>query len=204
MTEKYGRYLDIDDDGITYRTFPGSHPEKGATVTRGTSRDEYAVYTEDGDAYVRNMERLSKKFETAKQYVPAPKIKPAGKATPYGMIFFGTTASPGYEATEILEEEGILLDTMRLRAFPFNEEVDQFVAEHEIVFVVEQNRDGQMRRLLINECELQPKKLVSVLHFDGLPITARGIVNAMRESLGGDNVTSIRPAETSRSKESKK
>ncbi len=194
LTEKYGRYLDVDDDGITYRTFPGSHAEKGATVARGTSRDEYGVYTEDGDAYVRNMDRLSKKFETAKQYVPSPKVKPAGKSTAYGMIFFGTTASPGYEAAEILEEEGILLNTMRLRAFPFNEEVDQFVAEHDLLFVVEQNRDGQMRRLLINECEMQPRKLISVLHYDGLPVTARSIVNAMRESLGGDNVRPIHPA----------
>ncbi len=191
MKERFGRYLDVDGDGITYRTFPGSHPHKGATVTRGTSRDEYAVYTEDGDAYVRNMERLSKKFETAKGYVPTPKIKPAGKPTPYGMIFFGTTASPGYEATEILEEEGILLDTMRIRAFPFNEEVDKFVDDHELVFVVEQNRDGQMRRLLINECEMSPKKMLSVLHFDGLPITARSIVSEMRESLGGSRVTPI-------------
>jgi len=204
LTENYGRYLDVDDDGITYRTFPGSHPDKGAIITRGTSRDEYAVYTEDGDAYVRNMERLSKKFETAKQYVPTPKIKPAGKATPYGLIFFGTTASPCYEAAEILEEEGILLDTMRLRAFPFNEQVDQFVDDHKLVFVVEQNRDGQMRRLLINECEMSPKKLVSVLHFDGLPITARSIVNVMRESLGGDNITPIHPRKNTKSKESKK
>ncbi|MFP6807996.1 MAG: 2-oxoacid:acceptor oxidoreductase subunit alpha [Pseudomonadales bacterium] len=192
MKERYGRYLDVDDDGITYRTFPGSHPSKGAIVTRGTSRDEYAVYTEDGDAYVRNMERLLKKFETAKTYVPEPKIKAASGDTNYGMIFFGTTASPGYEAVEILEEEGILLDTMRLRAFPFNAEVDQFVDEHELVFVVEQNRDGQMRRLLINECEMLPKKLVSVLHFDGLPISARAIVSSIRESIGGDNVTPIK------------
>ena len=119
-------------------------------------------------------------------------------------------AAPGsawdccYEAAEILEEEGILLDTMRLRAFPFNEEVDQFVDDHKLVFVVEQNRDGQMRRLLINECELSPKKLVSVLHFDGLPITARSIVNVMRESLGGDNITPIHPRKISKSKESKK
>ena len=181
---KYGRYLDVDDDGITYRTLPGAHPEKGAFLTRGTSRDEYAAYTEDGEAYVRNMERLLKKFETAKEYVPAPKIKPANKKTDYGMIFFGTTASPGYEAIEILEEEGILLDSMRIRAFPFNKDIENFVDDHELIFVVEQNRDGQMRRLLINECEISPKKLVSVLHFDGLPITASKIVGVMRQSIG--------------------
>jgi len=184
LEDKFGRYLDVDDDGITYRTLPGTHPEKGAFLTRGTSRDEYAAYTEDGDAYVRNMERLLKKFETAKEYVPAPKIKPANKKTDYGMIFFGTTASPGYEAIEILEEEDIFLDSMRIRAFPFNKDIEEFVDDHEIIFVVEQNRDGQMRRLLINECEISPKKLVSVLHFDGLPITASKIVGVMRQSIG--------------------
>ncbi|MFT7687784.1 MAG: 2-oxoglutarate ferredoxin oxidoreductase subunit alpha [Candidatus Azotimanducaceae bacterium] len=184
LSERYGRYVDVDDDGITYRTLPGTHPEKGAFLTRGTSRDEYAAYTEDGDAYVRNMERLLKKFETAKQYVPAPKIKHGSKPSAYGLIFFGTTASPGYEAIEILDEEGIALNSMRIRAFPFNEEVEKFVDDHELVFVVEQNRDGQMRRLLINECEMPPKKMISVLHFDGLPITAHKIVGVMREYIG--------------------
>lgn len=192
LTEPFGRYLDVDDDGITYRTLPGAHPDKGSFVTRGTSRTEYALYTEDGDAYVRNMQRLLKKFQTAKEYVPAPKIKPADESTVYGMIFFGTTASPCYEAEEILAEEGIFFDTMRLRAFPFNDEVEQFVAGHDKVFVVEQNRDGQMRRLLINECEMQPNKLVSVVHFDGQPITARSIVQVMRRHLGGASVTPIR------------
>ncbi|MFT5208551.1 MAG: 2-oxoglutarate ferredoxin oxidoreductase subunit alpha [Flavobacterium sp.] len=184
LSERFGRYLDVDDDGITYRTLPGTHPEKGAFLTRGTSRDEYAAYTEDGDAYVRNMERLLKKFETAKQYVPTPKIKLTDKASSYALIFFGTTASPGYEAIEILEEEGISLDSMRIRAFPFNKAVESFVNEHELVFVIEQNRDGQMRRLLINECEMSPKKMISILHFDGLPITANKIVGVMKEYIG--------------------
>ena len=138
------------------------------------------------------IERLLRKFETAKQYVPVPKIKPAGSKTPYGMIFFGTTASPCYEAGEILETEGIALDTLRLRAFPFNDEVVRFIDEHEKLFLVEQNRDGQMRRLLINECEIPPDKLVSILNFDGLPITARDIARMMRESLGQVKVTPIR------------
>jgi 2-oxoglutarate ferredoxin oxidoreductase subunit alpha len=190
--ERFGRYLDVDGDGIPYRTLPGTHPTKGAFFTRGTSRDEYAIYTEDGDEYVANMERLLKKFETAKQYVPAPKIKYAKNKTKYGAIFFGTTASPTYEAIEMLEEEGILIDTMRLRAFPFAKEVEQFIESHEVVFVIEQNRDGQMRRLLINELEFDPKRLVAVLSYDGLPITARFISSSIRKSASKDNVTPLR------------
>lgn len=192
MDERFGRYLDTDKDGIPYRTYPGTHPEKGAFFTRGSSRDVYATYTEDGEAYVHNMERLLRKFETAKSYVPAPKIKPAKKKTAVGALFFGTTASPCYEAVEMLEVEGHAIDTIRIRAFPFSKEVETFIAEHEMVFVIEQNRDGQLRRLLINECELPPKKLISILHYDGLPITARSIAMSMRDSLATNKVTPIR------------
>jgi 2-oxoglutarate/2-oxoacid ferredoxin oxidoreductase subunit alpha len=193
LKERFGRYLDVDGDGIPYRTYPGAHPKKGAYTIRGTSRDEYALYTEDGAAYVRNMDRLLKKFETAKQYVPEPKIKPAARATPYGALFFGTTASPAYEAVEMLAEEGIAIDTLRLRAFPFSDAVEEFIASHETVFVIEQNRDGQMRRLLINEIDVPAnEKLVPVLNYDGLPITARQIAGVIRATLGGsDNVTPI-------------
>lgn len=185
MTDKFGRYLDTDGDGIPNRTYPGTHPELGAFFTRGSSKDEYARYTEHGDAYVRNMERLLVKFETAKHHVPTPKIKRAQQQTPYGAIFFGSTASPSYEAMEVLQDQGITMDTLRIRAFPFNQELKQFISAHEKVFVIEQNRDGQMRRLLINECELPPEKLIPVLHFDGLPITARCIVNIIRQSISG-------------------
>ncbi|MBP6381719.1 MAG: 2-oxoacid:acceptor oxidoreductase subunit alpha [Pseudomonadales bacterium] len=193
LKERFGRYLDVDGDGIPYRTYPGAHPKKGAYTIRGTSRDEYAVYTEEGAAYVRNMDRLLRKFETAKQYVPEPKIKPAARATPYGALFFGTTASPAYEAVEMLAEEGIAIDTLRLRAFPFSDAVQEFIAGHETVFVIEQNRDGQMRRLLINEIDVPAnEKLVPVLNYDGLPITARQIAGVIRGTLGGsDNVTPI-------------
>jgi 2-oxoglutarate/2-oxoacid ferredoxin oxidoreductase subunit alpha len=193
LKERFGRYLDVDGDGIPYRTYPGAHPKKGAYTTRGTSRDEYAIYTEDGAAYVRNVDRLLRKFETAKRYVPEPRIKAAARATPVGALFFGTTASPAYEAVEMLAEEGIAIDTLRLRAFPFTAAVEEFIAGHETVFVIEQNRDGQMRRLLINETEVSAKeKLVPVLNYDGLPITARQIAAVIRSHLGGtDNVTPI-------------
>jgi hypothetical protein len=154
--------------------------------------DKYAVYTEDGEAYVRNVDRLLRKFETAKTCVPAPKIKPASRPTKTGALFFGTTASPSYEALEILEEEGYAIDTLRLRAFPFTREVEQFLTDHDTVFVIEQNRDGQMRRLLLNESNAATReKLVSVLNYDGLPITARHIAGHIRTRLGGANVTSI-------------
>ena len=195
--QEFGRYLDVDGDGICYRTLPGTHPGKGTFFTRGTSRDPYAKYTEDGFTYVKNMERLLRKFETAKQYVPAPKIKKAAKPSKYGAIFYGTTASPSYEAMEQLAKEGIHVDTMRIRAFPFNKDIENFVEEHELNFVIEQNRDGQMRRLLINECEILPTKLVSVVHFDGLPITARSIAGIIRNAITGSNVTPIKKAESS-------
>ncbi len=192
LQERFGRYVDMDDDGICYRTYPGTHPEKGAFFTRGTSRDEYAVYTEDGDVYVRNMERLLKKFDEAKNHVPAPEFMPAAEKTDEGVIFFGTSTAATREAVDILAEEGIHLDAMRLRAFPFNKEVEDFIASHERVFVVEQNRDGQMRKLLMIECEVDPKKLTLVRHYDGMPITARNISRQIRNLRGGATVTRIR------------
>ncbi len=200
LDERFGRYLDVDGDGIPYRTYPGAHPDKGAYFTRGSSKDEYAAYTEDGQAYVRNMDRLLQKFETAKELVPEAKIKLAGeKPTEYGVMFFGTTASPSYEAVEMLEKEGMALDTCRIRAFPFNTEVEDFISQHERIFVIEQNRDGQMRRLLINETAVRAKsKLVPVLEYDGLPITARKIAATMRSYLREAGVVSLSDARDAR------
>jgi len=196
MTERFGRYLDVDGDGIPYRTYPGAHPTKGAYFTRGSSRDEYAAYTEDGDVYVRNMDRLLKKFETAKSLVPEAKIKPAAEPTKDALLFFGTTASPAYEALETLEKEGIHLDTLRLRSFPFTQEVEDFIEEHDRIFVIEQNRDGQMRRLLLNETNVEANaKLISVVEYDGLPVTARKIASVIRGAMGINNVTPLVPKE---------
>jgi 2-oxoglutarate ferredoxin oxidoreductase subunit alpha len=173
----FGRYLDVDGDGIGYRTYPGTHPDKGAFFTRGTSRDEFAAYTESPDAYQRNMERLLKKWETAKKLVPKAEIK-SGKSK-VGVIYFGTTALPMPEALDLLAPEGVELDTCRLRAFPFGEEVQTFVNEHELVFVVEQNRDAQMRTLLISECDFSPQKMVSITYYAGLSISADFIYNTI-------------------------
>ncbi len=192
MSERYGRYLDVDGDGICYRTLPGTHPEKGAFFTRGTSRNEYAVYTEFGDAYVQNMERLNAKMETAKNYVPGPVCYEAAKKTRDGVIFYGSSTDASLEALDLLAEQGLHLDALRLRAFPFNKEVTHFIDNHDRVFVIEQNRDGQMRKLLIIECDLNPKKLLSAVHYDGMPMTALGVSRQIAEVLGKNNVTPLR------------
>jgi 2-oxoglutarate ferredoxin oxidoreductase subunit alpha len=190
----FGRYLDVDGDGIPYRTYPGTHPTRGAFFTRGTSKDRYARYSEEGAVYVDNMQRLLKKFETAKSLVPAPVRRQARQKTRYGAIYFGSTSPSMHEALETLEEHGIHLDTMRVRAFPFPQEVTDFVADHDQVFVIEQNRDAQLRTLLIAENNLDPRKLVSILHYDGTPITARFIIGAIAARLQAPNVVPLRKA----------
>jgi 2-oxoglutarate/2-oxoacid ferredoxin oxidoreductase subunit alpha len=181
--KQFGRYLDVDGDGICYRTLPGTHPTKGSFFTRGTSRDEYAKYTEEGDAYVKNVQRLQKKWETAKTWVPEPEIAISDVPTTRGVIYFGTSTFSAFEALEILKKDNIHFDVMRIKSFPFNDDVANFCREHEEVFVIEQNRDGQLRTLLINELELTPQRLISVLHYDGMPITADTIMNQIRKQI---------------------
>lgn len=179
----FGRYKDVDGDGIPWRTYPGTHPQKGAYFTRGTSRDPYARYSERGPDYVYNMERLLTKFDTARRLVPAPIESKAAVATRYGALFYGSTSPAMAEAIEELEAQGLYLDTLRLRAYPFPDSVKEFVLAHERVFVVEQNRDAQLRTLLINEFDLDPARVLPVLHYDGTPITARFIARAIAERL---------------------
>ena len=179
----FGRYLDVDGDAIPYRTLPGTHPTKGAYFTRGTSRDRFAKYSEEGSVYVDNMQRLVRKFETAKSLVPAPVKHTAKERARHGVIYFGSTAAAMGEALVALEADGLHLDTLRLRAFPFSDEVIEFVNAHDQVFVVEQNRDAQMRMLLVNECAIDPARFISILHYDGTPITARFITAAIAERL---------------------
>jgi len=192
--KRFGRYLDLDGDGITYRTYPGTHPKRGSFFTRGTSRDRYARYTEEGSAYVDNMQRLLKKFETAKDLVPKPVVRKAGKASRYGVIYYGSTAPAMDEALAICEEEGMELDSLRVRAFPFHDEVIDFVNQHDHVFVVEQNRDAQLRTLLIGEGLLPHEKLSPVLHYDGTPITARFIHSEIVQRLSAFTVPRIKTA----------
>jgi len=173
----FGRYLDVDGDGIPYRTYPGTHPSRGAFVSRGTPRDPFGRYTEDGPTYVDNMERLLRKFETAKALVPAPVVRPAGEPAAAGVIYYGSTAPAMREAVDILAHEGIALDALRVRAFPFSPSVEAFIRAHDRVFVVEQNRDAQLRTLLVAECGVDPSRLIPILHYDGMPITARFIAH---------------------------
>jgi 2-oxoglutarate ferredoxin oxidoreductase subunit alpha len=188
----FGRYLDADGDGIPYRTYPGTHPTRGAFFTRGSTRDRYARYTEDGGAYVDNMERLLRKFRTAKKLVPRAIRRDASAPARYGVIYYGSTSPAMDEAIEGLAATGHHLNTLRVRGFPFGDEVEEFAAQHDLVFVVEQNRDGQLRTLLMNECEVDPAKLVPVLHYDGSPVNARFIISEITGRLNASKVTPFR------------
>ncbi len=180
---RFGRYLDVDGDGIPYRTIAGTHPEKGAFFTRGTSRDEYAAYTEKGEAYQRNMERLAVKWATAPTYLPKPVLTERDSNQRIGVIHFGTSHEATREALESLAAAGHTANDLRVLAFPFHEEVNAFIEAHDQVFVVEQNRDAQFKSLLVNELEINPKSLISVLHYNGDPISARVIHDTIEAHL---------------------
>ncbi|MDE1947889.1 MAG: 2-oxoacid:acceptor oxidoreductase subunit alpha [Burkholderiales bacterium] len=179
----FGRYKDVDGDGIPWRTLPGTHPTKGAYFTRGTTRDPYARYSEAGPDYEYNVQRLLKKLATAATLVPQPVVRAAERKTRLGVLYFGSTAPAMDEALEALAASHIHLDAMRLRAFPFAPSVLEFIEEHDHLFVVEQNRDAQMRTLLVNELEVDPARLSPVLHYDGTPITARFITQAITQEV---------------------
>jgi len=189
----FGRYLDVDGDGIPYRTYPGVHPTKGGYFTRGTSRNPYARYSEEGSVYVDNVQRLLRKFETAKAFVPAPELRPAGAPTRDGVIYYGSTGPAMHEALGLFERQGRRLDALRIRAFPFSSEVDDFLASHDRIFVVEQNRDAQLRTLLMAENGGDPDRLVPILHFDGTPITARFIVSSITSLMDATQPPGSRP-----------
>ncbi len=178
----YGRYLDIDGDGVCYRTIPGTHPSKGAFFTRGTSRDEFAKYSEDGQVYVKVVDRLTKKWNTAKKMVPLPQLYQDSFRSKFGLVFFGTTSYSAIEAIDILQAKGYVVDALRVTAFPFNETIESFIEQHDYIFVIEQNRDAQFRSLLMNELDSNPMKLIPVLNYDGMPITADTIVSKIIES----------------------
>jgi 2-oxoglutarate ferredoxin oxidoreductase subunit alpha len=193
--KEFGRYLDVDGDGIPYRTYPGTHPTRGSFFTRGTSKNRYARYSEAGSDYQDNMERLLKKHHTARTLVPAPVTRRAAEPTRIGAIYYGSTAPAMDEAELWLADQGIHIDQMRVRGFPFADEVRSFIAEHDQVFIVEQNRDGQLRSLLINELEIDPAKLVKlvrVLHYAGTPITARFIADAIAEKASSLKIVPFR------------
>ncbi|MGE3303528.1 MAG: 2-oxoacid:acceptor oxidoreductase subunit alpha [Hyphomonadaceae bacterium] len=191
---EFGRYLDVDGDGVPYRTYPGVHPNRGAYFTRGSSHDAYARYSERGEDYVANAQRQLKKFETAKTLVPAPVARPAKKRTRYGVLYFGSTTPSMHEALDALEAQDMHLDGLRVRGFPFADEVFEFIRAHDLVFVVEQNRDAQLRTLLVAEGGVDPATLVPVRHYDGTPITARFITKEIAAGMSAPRSAPINEA----------
>jgi len=185
----FGRYKDVDGDGIPWRTLPATHPTKGSYFTRGSTRDAYARYSERGADYIYNMERLLRKFKTAANLVPQPHRRDATQKTKVGVIYFGSTSPAMQEALDVLQADDLHVNALRLRAFPFPDSVNAFISEHEVVFVVEQNRDAQMRSMIINEMDIDPAKLVRVLHYEGTPITARFIAAAIRKIMRSETAT---------------
>lgn len=172
---KWGRYLDVDGDGIPYRTVPGNRHPSAAYFTRGTGHDEFARYSEEPDVWVRNMARLKKKFETAKQYVPKPVIHTMEGAA-IGIISLGSADLAVEEARALMARAGTPTDYLRVRAVPFTEEVETFIREHERVYVIELNRDGQLQQLLqlSMPAELAPK-IITAAYMNGMPLSARWI-----------------------------
>jgi len=186
--KEFGRYLDVDGDGIPFRTYPGTHPSKGGYFTRGTSKNAYAIYSEQGPDYKANMQRLLKKFETAKTLVPKPILNASKEPARFGAIYYGSTSPAMAEALDALSRQGIYVNALRLRSFPFQDEIFDFVASHSKVFVIEQNRDAQLKTLLVNDAGINPASLISVLHYDGTPITARYITAEIAEIVAALNV----------------
>lgn len=180
LKEQWGRYLDVDGDGICYRTYPGTHPTKGAYFTRGTSHNEYSAYTEESDTYRAGMERLLVKWETARTLVPAPRTKIRDAEQKICAVFFGTTTHSAYEAIGRFGKEGVHINTLRLRGFPFQDEVVDFINGHETVFVIEQNRDAQLKTMLTTDRSIPPDRMISILNFDGMPITAQFIYDKIK------------------------
>jgi 2-oxoglutarate ferredoxin oxidoreductase subunit alpha len=176
--EKFYRYIDKDDDGITYRTLPGVHP-KAAYFTRGSGHTQYGTYTEDSAEYQLVLDRLVRKFHTARQFLPKPVVHMHGTKTDVAIVSLGSCDGAVQEAIDVLKRMNVVLDYMRVRAFPFGDEVEKFLAEHRTIFVVEQNRDAQLRSLLTLETAVEKAKLRSLLHYDGLPISSHFIIEGV-------------------------
>ena len=181
--EMWGRYLDIDGDGIPYRTIPGTHPSKGSFFTRGTSHDAFAGYTEDGRINAENLLRITKKFDKSTKYLPKSIKRNAKNKTDVGLIYFGSTTPAVDEAIDYLSEEGYDINKIRIRSFPFDSALEKFIRENNHLFVLEQNRDAQMKFLISNELEIDINQFVSILNFDGSPLTAKFIVDEFKSKV---------------------
>jgi 2-oxoglutarate ferredoxin oxidoreductase subunit alpha len=179
--ENFYRYLDVDGDGIPYRSLPGVHP-KGAYFTRGSGHTKFGSYTEDSADYKEVIDRLLVKWETARSILPKPEIR-YSKRNKAGIITIGSGDGACTEALDRLAQQNVELNYCRIKAFPFNDEVSEFIEQHEVVYVVEQNRDAQLRTLLINDIEADQTKLVPLLHYDGMPINSEFVVDRVLEEI---------------------
>ncbi len=179
--ENFYRYLDVDGDGIPYRSLPGVHP-KGSYFTRGSGHTKHGVYTEDSDDYQDVVDRLLVKWETARTIVPKPVIR-YSKSNKAGIITIGSGAGACEEALDRLAKQDVHLNYCRIKAFPFSDEVSEFIQQHDVVYVVEQNRDAQLRILLINDIEADQRKLVPLLHYNGMPIHPGFVVDSVLEQI---------------------
>ncbi len=179
--DKFYRYVDRDDDAITYRTLPGVNP-KGAYFTRGSGHNQYGAYTEDSAEYQFVLDRLKRKFSNAAKYMPKPEF--AGKGdSDVGIVSVGSCDGAVREALDVLARQKIDVDYMRVKAFPFNLDVETFLRNHATIFVVEQNRDAQLRSLLILETAVEKSKLTSILSYSGFPMSCDPIVDGIRAKL---------------------
>jgi 2-oxoglutarate ferredoxin oxidoreductase subunit alpha len=181
--DRFVRYLDVDGDGIAYRTFPGEDP-KGAYFVRGSGHNRYGGYTEDSDEFQDVIDRLLVKWETAKSLVPDAVISKADRKTRLGIVAYGSSDGAVIEARDRLAQDGIHADYLRIRAFPFSKEVVEFLRGHDTIFVVEQNRDAQMKSLLMLEANDIADRLVSILHYNGMPIPSECVVRGVIEHQG--------------------
>lgn len=189
--EKFGRYEDVDGDGIPYRTYPGAHPEKGSYFTRGSSHDAFAAYTEDGVVNAKNLERIGKKIDLSPKYLPKAIAKQDRNFSEIGILYFGSTEVAMQESLDLLAKDKKPCDALRIRSFPFGEEIWNFIDAHKTIFVVEQNRDAQLKTLILAEGKTNHKKLKSVLCFDGSPITANFISNSIKKYLGNKKLKKV-------------
>lgn len=180
---EFFRWLDRDGDGITARTLPGTHPTKGAFFTRGSGHNKWGKYTEDSAEYLEVVDRLIRKWEGAKPAVPQPILRKASKKPSAGVIAIGSSDPAVIEAQDRLAKEGIHVDYLRVRAFPFSQPVEDFIKEHDTIYVVEQNRDGQLKMLLVNETCARKDQLVSVKYYGGEPLSYKFVMSAITEQL---------------------
>ena len=190
--EMWGRYLDIDGDGIPYRTIPGTHPSKGSFFTRGTSHDAFAGYTEDGRINAENLKRITKKFRKSTRYLPKSIRKNSKQNTDIGLIYFGSTSPAVDEALDYLNGEGYNIDKLRIRSFPFDKSLERFIDDHEHLFILEQNRDAQMKFLIPNELKKDINNFISLLNFDGSPVTAKFIVDEFKSKVKDNKKVKIK------------